>query len=198
MSNSPRPRVEVKTLPPKPIKRSKYRNAIKFLTVDFQDRCAYSMQHTERAGKLEVDHFDPRLKKNLIQPFDNLLPASRHCNGIKSNTWPNREEQKAGCRFLHPGKETDYGVHIFEDAKTHRLIGVTPAGRWHIVMCGLNAPPLIKEREKRSRYHRQLEQKPIQAKAKAKTKPDALVHVIKSMRSEVDLMIPPIKFFGEK
>ena len=196
MSNSPRPRVKSKTFPPKPIKRSRYRKALEFLRVDFEDRCAYSMQHTERAGKLEVDHFDPHLKQALYQSFDNLLPASRHCNGIKSNHWPSREEQAAGCRFLHPGKEMDYGEHIFEDPATHRLVGVTPAGRWHISMCGLNAPQLIKERAKRTNYRKQLEQKPIQAKSKAEAEPEALVKVAESLRAEVNLMIPPIPFIS--
>lgn len=80
---------------------------------DFDGRCAYSMQHHERAGKLEVDHFDPHKKKDLIQRFENLFPASRHCNGKKSDHWPNKTESAAGCRFLNPCEEMDYGEQIF-------------------------------------------------------------------------------------
>jgi hypothetical protein len=110
------------------------------------------MQHEERAGRLEVDHFDPRRKKELRQDINNLFPASRHCNGKKSNHWPNNTEIAAGCRFLNPCKEIDYGEQIFEDPITHNLIGTTPAAIWHIRICGLNAEHLVFERAKRSEY----------------------------------------------
>jgi len=145
MSSSNKPRIKRVSVPAKEIKRHKYRDALPYLMCDFGGRCAYSMQHHTRAGKLEVDHFDPRKKKELWQDYDNLFPASRHCNCAKSDHWPTQTEQAAGCRFLNPCQEADYGSQIWEEPSTHVLIGTTPAARWHIRMCGLNAPHLVIE-----------------------------------------------------
>jgi len=119
---------------------------------DFQGRCAYSMQHRERAGEMEVDHFDPRRKKDLIQDYANLFPTSRHCNAKKGDHWPSKMERAAGCQFLNPCEEMDYDEQIYEDPAAHRLVGVTPAARWHIRICGLNADHLVNERAKRAEY----------------------------------------------
>ena len=54
-----------------------------------------------------------------------------------------------GIRFLNCCEEWDYGVHLFEDTQTHRLFGSTPAGRYHIRMCDLNAPHFVRERRER-------------------------------------------------
>lgn len=155
---------------------------------DFVGRCAYSMQHHERAGSMEVDHFDPRRKKDLIQDYSNLFLASRHCNGKKSDHWPTKEEQAAGCRFLNPCEEMDYGDHLFEDPVTHRLVGTTPAGLWHIRICGLNADHLIHERAKRAGYWKLLNQTAIVVKRSF----DAVEESIRKFKAEVELMIPEI------
>ncbi len=152
MSSSKRRRVKRGPPPKKPIKRRKYASVLPELMRDFEGRCAYGMQHYSRCGKLEVDHFDPRLKKELIQDYNNLFPASRHCNGKKSDIWPNKEELAAGCRFLNPCEELDYGEQIFEDPETHRLVGTTPAAIWHIRVCGLNADNLVHERKRRAEH----------------------------------------------
>src|SRR5262245_45937371 len=146
MSSSKKARIIRGKPPAKPIRRSRYGKVIAELLRDFGDRCAYSMQHKERAGSMEVDHFDPRRKKDLIQDYNNLFPASRHCNGKKGDNWPHRGELAAGCRFLNPCKEMDYGEQIFEDPISHELIGVTPAAKWHIRICGLNSEKLVVER----------------------------------------------------
>lgn len=146
------------------------------------------MQHQERAGQLEVDHFDPRKKQDLIQSFENLFPASRHCNGKKLDHWPNKAEHAAGCRFLNPCEEMDYGEQIFEDPGTHRLMGTTPAAIWHIRMCGLNADHLINERAKRSHYMQQLKNEAMHVKRDR----DEVGKLIGSFRKEVELMIPEI------
>jgi hypothetical protein len=133
--------------------------ALDALRRDFQDRCAYSCQHLNRAGGLkamEIDHFDPRLKGKFIQRYDNLFLATRHCNGAKGDTWPTRAEQALGLRFLNPCAEQDYGKHIFEDEATHRLVGATPAGRFHIRMLDLNADHLVAERRERTEIRRLL------------------------------------------
>jgi len=190
MSSSKMPRIKRGVPPKKAIKRHKYGKAIVELRRDFDSRCAYSMQHEMRCGTLEVDHFDPRQKKDLIQKYDNLFPASRHCNGKKSDAWPTKEERDAGCRFLNPCEEMDYGEQIFEDPVTHRLIGTTPAAIWHIRICGLNADRLINERSRRAKYRKTLSGRAISAKRGIM--PETVRDVISNLREEVELMIPPI------
>jgi hypothetical protein len=148
------------------------------------------MQHQSRSGSLEVDHFDPRKKKNLIQDYNNLFPASRQCNGKKSDNWPIKAELAAGCRFLNPCEEMDCGEQIFEDPLTHKLVGVTPAAKWHIRICGLNADRLIEERRRRAKHWRTIQNRAIRVK---KSVPDQVVQeLITSFREEVELMIPKI------
>src|SRR5436190_1509144 len=98
MSTSKKSRVKRVLSLNKTFKRRKTSDALQCLMADFGGRCSYSMQHHSRAGRLEVDHFNPNFKKDLIQHCSNLFPASRHCNGVKSNHWPTQKEQKAGLR----------------------------------------------------------------------------------------------------
>lgn len=189
MSASKKVRIVRGAPPNKPIKRTRYRKVIAELLRDTGGRCAYSMQHQERAGAMEVDHIDPRRKKDVIQQFKNLAAASRHCNGKKGDNWPTRAERAAGCRFLNPYEEMDYGEQIFEDPQTHFLIGITPAAKWHIRICGLNADHLVSERAKRAKYVRQLKEIPVLG---LKGNPDDVAKMIQSFREEVELMIPEI------
>ena len=192
MSASGNPRITKRTGPTKPIKRRKYREALPYLLNDFDGRCAYSLQHPDLFGGLksmEVDHFDPKKKKSLIQDYDNLLPASRHCNGSKGQTWPSDKEIKSGIRFLHPRKELDYGPHIVEDLSTGHLIGLTPAGKWQIRVCALNAFHLVKERKRRTDIHRILTQStPMVLKGDIHKIDDA----IKALKEQAQLMIPEL------
>ena len=148
------------------------------------------MQHESRGGSLEIDHFDPRRKKDLIQDYKNLFRASRHCNGKKSHTWPNQAELVAGCRFLNPCEEMDYGEQIFEDFQTHELIGVTPAARWHIRICGLNANHLMDERRRRAKHWNTIHNRGITVKGGVPHQ--VAQELMKNYREEVELMIPPI------
>jgi hypothetical protein len=152
------------------------------------------MQHQEHAGPLEVDHFDPRKKKDLIQDYDNLFPASRHCNGKKADHWPTRAEAAARFRFLNPCEEIDYGEQILEEPLSHCVIGTNPAAQWHIRMCGLNAEHLVAERAKRANYWQQLKSKPVRVKGSL----HEVAEFIESFRKEVELMIPEIPFAGSQ
>jgi len=194
MSNSERVRVKRGPPPPKPIKRRHWRDAFPELLRDFGGRCPYSMQHQERAGPLEVDHFDPRKKKALIQDYNNLFPASRHCNGKKADHWPKEAEAAAGCRFLNPCEEVDYGEQILEDRVSHRVVGMNPAAQWHIRMCGLNAEHLVAERAKRAEYWGQLKTKAVCVKGSL----DEAAELIESFRKEVELMIPEIQLVEDR
>jgi len=99
---------------------------------------------------MEIDHFDARKKNEFIQSYANLFLATRLCNGARRNVWPTANEQALGLRYLNPCREHDYGVHLLEDPNTHLLIGVTPASRYHIRMCDLNADHFVAERRERA------------------------------------------------
>lgn len=124
---------------------------------DFEDRCAYSLVHIEDCGKreMEVDHHNPTITGNKKHNYANLFPATRHCNGKKSDVWPTKAEQRKGLRFLNPRKEGDYGCQIFENEKGE-LVGVTPAARYHIEKLDLNAPHLTLRRNLRTEFNSKL------------------------------------------
>jgi hypothetical protein len=100
---------------------------------------------------IEVEHFDPRRidgKKN--HGYENLLPVFGPCNRSKSNKWPSAAAESAGIRFLNPTVEKDYGIHLFEDPQSHKIIAVTPAGKYHLRNLALNTEYLILKRKHRS------------------------------------------------
>lgn len=166
-----------------------YREAFPYLVADFEGRCAYSMRHVDTTGDvvMHIDHFDPRLKKNYNQPYSNLCLATAECNIAKGATWPTRSEAASGSRFINPCKEREYGVHIFEDSKTHELVGVTPAGVYQILICDLNAPHLVLERKDRTTLQNILEQ-PAQFKTSFSVAKDAIAQ----LQQQFERKIPPI------
>jgi len=191
MSNSSVPRVKRDKPPASKLKRHTYRKALPELRRDFEDRCAYSMQHLQRAGGLkamEVDHLDPRKKSNYLQSYENLFLATRHCNGAKSDDWPTPAQQRKGLRFLNCCKEQDYGLHLFEDPNTHEIIWSSPAGGYHTIHCDLNAPHLVEERRQRSELRKLLDATPIEV---VRPEPQLLA-CIEQLRSQLSYMISDI------
>jgi hypothetical protein len=179
--------------PPRTIRRHNYYEVLPDLLACFGERCAYSMQHQERAGRLEVDHFNPTTKRKPKQDYNNLFPASRHCNSKKSNHWPNEEQLAAGIRFLNPCEENDYGEQIFEDPESHLLHGTTPAATWHIRICGLNAEHLVIERKKRAECWLLFEKTKRATIAKGLGWAQ-LAKLIESYKTMIEILIPPIPF----
>ncbi len=175
------------------IKRGKHRAVLPDLLKDFEGRCAYSCQHVSKAGLkcMEVDYFDPNKKKDLIQGYDNLMLSTRHCNGAKGESWPTVGDQRLGIKFINPCEEMDYGVHIFEDSKTHELVGVTPAGKFQIRKCDLNAPHFVDERRTRSNIWKFLNQGPILVKN------DYLDQACKMLMEQAEKMIPPFPYLPQ-
>ena len=194
-SDEPASRIVRKNFPKGKITRSNYRKrALPCLLADFSDRCAYSMLHKDMAGgesAIDVDHFDPRLKSRYLQSYSNLFPASRHCNGKKQNSWPTKEMEAAEIRFLDCTKEHDYGVHILEDPATHRVFGITPAGRYHVRILDLNAGVFIKHRKMRANLGVFMNETPLTIKPKPF---DRLVAAIALARDLRDLAIPFIPY----
>ena len=127
---------------------TKYRKALKSLLHETDNRCGYSLQHVSDLGEksMEVDHFNPKLKHPRRNRHGNLIAASRHCNGAKSDIWPNEEDRRNGLYIINPYEEADYGNHIIEERDTGLLIGKTTAGKWQIEILDLNAAHLITKR----------------------------------------------------
>lgn len=149
-------RVKRGPAPLQTLKRTTYRKALPELRRDFGDRCAYCMRHIGTETEMQIDHFDPRKKKEKLQVYANLFLADAHCNGAKKDTWPTKEESEQGCRFLNCCDEEDYGNVIFEKPDTNELVGTTPAAVFHIETIDLNDPDLIKARRYRAEIFEKL------------------------------------------
>ena len=170
-----------------PLKRTTYRKALPELRRDFGDRCAYCMRHIGTETEMHVDHFDPRKKMDKRQEYSNLFLADAHCNCAKGDTWPTPEERNKGCRFLNCCDEQDYGAAIFEDPKTHRLVGTSPAAKYHIGIIDLNDPGLIEERKSRAEIRMNLEC----LREKARHDPD-MAEAVNKVREMAKDLIPDI------
>jgi hypothetical protein len=140
---------------------------------------------------MEVDHFNPTLVGSARNKYDNLFLGTRHCNGCKSHLWPTAKERKKGIYILNPCKEQDYGSHIFEHPETHRLIGVTTAGDFHITACDLNANHLVIERRERAAIHVLMHSTPIVVKD---DNSPLLPEYVKLLNQQLEKMIPMIPY----
>jgi hypothetical protein len=155
------------------------------------------MQHWLRAGggrAMDIDHFNPTLRNEARNVYENLYLATRHCNGHKGDTWPTKEERRAGVRFLDPCKDLDYGMHIFEDPETFELWGATPAGRFQIRVLDLNAEHLVEERRARHRLHYLWATTGIfEFKGQGNIDETKALLGIQESRRQLELMIPAIQ-----
>jgi hypothetical protein len=179
--------------PKQKLRAHNYRSrSLPFLLEDFEHRCAYSMQHSSTLGvkTMEVDHFNPRLPQRLRHQYTNLYLASRHCNNSKRQSWPTAAQISQGIRFLDCCREQDYDQYIFEDAVDHRVYGVTPAGKYHVRMCDLNAPHLIRERKIRAGLRVILSSSPAIIRRLEKNL--ELSNLLKLLTDIADRLIPPI------
>jgi len=155
------------------------------------------MQHKRRAGGsdmlMEIDHFDPTIRGRERNRYDNLFLSSRYCNNKKRANWPTEPEQVKGIRFLNCCEEVDYDQWIFEDPKTHRVFGTTPAAVYHVRILDLNAAHFVEERAERARYRTLLYQS-------RKIVKDAMaaIEVFDVLKREVDFLIPPIAYRSPK
>ena len=182
------PRIGRRPSAPRRFTRRTYRKAFSYLMEEFQERCAYSDQHVSRAGgsrSMEIDHFDPTQKSAVVQDYYNLLLATRHCNSAKSDFWPTPGDLRKGLRILNPTVEMDWGIHVVEDPKTHRLWGKTPTGTFHIRLLDLNAEHLVEERRQRYELHRLLHDHPVQIRTVLFELPEA----VEGIRSQLARMI---------
>jgi hypothetical protein len=137
---------------------------------------------------MEIDHFDPSLAGPARNAYSNLMLATRHCNNMKRDAWPNPAQAAMGYRLLNPTKEIDYGVHLFEDPETHELVGATAAGRYHIDMLDLNHETFVWERRERARYIQLRNNSPALLAGTFEQLHDLIMFV----REQIELLIPPI------
>jgi hypothetical protein len=150
------------------------------------------MQHSLTVGlkTMEVDHFNPRLQPRFLHRYRNLYLASRHCNNSKRQRWPTESQIEEGIRFLDCCAEWDYGKHIFENPLSHRVYGVSPAGKYHIRMCDLNAPHFVRERRIRAQLQTILTSSP--AIIRDLQRGLELTNLLKVLNDIVERLIPPI------
>ena len=193
MSSSTRGRIRRGPPPAKILTDDNYRKyALPALERDFDNRCAYSMQHRRQAGGsamlMEIDHFDPTIKGRRRHQYDNLFLASRYCNNRKLGNWPTDEARARGVRFLNCCVEQDYNEQIFEDPATHRVFGVNPAAIYHVRMLDLNAPHLIQERSDRTD-----DPKLLFEDRKIVKESDAAIHAFHILETQLNYLIPPIQ-----
>jgi HNH endonuclease len=190
MSDSLKPRIKRGFGPSGKLRPHNLRTrALPHLLEDFERRCAYSMRHVEIAGgvrQMEIDHFDPTLRSEARDSYLNLMLATRHCNNMKKDGWPVAHQIAAGSRLLNPTKEPDYGRHLFEDPKTHELIGVTPAGRYHIDILDLNHDTFVWERRKRAVYLKLRGESPVTFLGPL----DKLHQLLQMLQEQFELFIP--------
>ena len=139
---------------------------------------------------MEIDHHNPTLTGAARNRYENLFLAVRHCNNAKGDRWPSNSARRRGIRFLNPCKEMDYGEHIVEHPKTHRLIGLTPAGDYHITNCDLNAPHFVTERQQRAAIHELLNK----TRVGVSSFDQFPAEVLGLLREQIDKMIPLIQY----
>ena len=145
---------------------------------------------------MEVDHFNPELPTRERNQYKNLFPATRHCNNSKRNWWPTKAQIANDIRFLNCCEDIDYGEHIFEDDATHYLHGASPAGRYHIRMCDLNAPHFVKERRDRAELRKIITSR--KALIRNLEKAMELKNLLTVMVDIINRMIPPIPTLAEQ
>jgi hypothetical protein len=199
MSNSTKGRIQ-RGPAPAILTDSNYRKyALPALERDFDNRCAYSMQHRRRAGGsrmlMEIDHFDPTIRGRERHRYANLFLASHYCNNKNLGNWPFPDAIAKGVRFLNCCEEQDYGEHIFENPTIHLVVGVTPPGKYNVRMLYLNAPHLVQERAERSMLRKLLY---VDRKRVKETDPAMLAFNI--LQKELDYLIPviePLRDSGE-
>ncbi|MES2518709.1 MAG: HNH endonuclease domain-containing protein [Bacteroidota bacterium] len=93
-------------------------------------KCAYSEIRLQEEGKyMEVEHFLPKsIHKDKVVEWDNLLPASKFCNGKKGDrTNP----------IIHPVRDNPK-EHLY--MVDYVLYGKTKKGRDSVIVLGLNDP----------------------------------------------------------
>lgn len=100
-------------------------------------KCAYSEIKLQEEGKyMEVEHFLPKsIYPDKVVEWDNLLPASKFCNGKKRDKT---------YKIIHPIRDNPkHHLYMIDDI----IYGKTPEGRNSVIILGLNDPDhLLKPR----------------------------------------------------
>lgn len=149
------------------------------------------MRHTYMNGglrQMDIDHFNPTLKKAARNAYANLMLAAHSCNMMKKAFWAVPTRDARSVALLNPCKELDYGQHIFEHPDTHMLVGVTARGRQQIDVLDLNNETFVRERATRSEYRRLRKTAPSLLRGSFAEMRAALQFV----KDQLELLIPEI------
>ncbi len=129
-------------------------NCKKFLSKDFQKRCAYcKIREGDLAGpeSFEKDHFIP-LAKGGPDDYDNLYYSCASCNGKagKSDTW--------SATLLDPCKDDIWGTHV-KIAPDYRCEDLTERGSEYIKTFKLNRKSYVVRRRTIEQHQMELREK---------------------------------------
>ena len=116
-----------------------------------------------------------------------------HCAiNAKRKVWPKKKDLQNRRRYLDCCKETDYGVHLFEDRATGELLPLTPEGVYQLENCDLNNEWLKAKRRERTEDQKILAA--LKAGAASPLGPDKAKssEVIAIMNDRIDRGIPEI------
>lgn len=129
---------------------SNYRKYKPYLRLEFDHSCSYcEIREPELGGQQSfcVEHYKPKKKfPSLINIYQNLLYACRHCNQWKGEYWPSVSGKILGCVILNPFVH-DIDKHL--DKNHFGWKGKTIQGSWNIKKFRLDSPIRILQRNDR-------------------------------------------------
>lgn len=108
----------------------------KYLSIDFNHRCAYCDDLDSISGGYDayhVEHFAPKEKfPKLIYVYENLLYSCPYCNGSKNADWPSDDFSiniVGDIGYVDPCT-TDYYNHLDRDERTGNIYAKTELGNY--------------------------------------------------------------------
>jgi hypothetical protein len=193
------PRIKRRNTPSRIRKNKKQfrKDALPALLVDFGQRCAYCMSHSQYVGgddAFKIDHFHPSSKGGSFTDYANLFLACDQCNMHKRDFWPNKVEQQQGARLLNCTKEADYDVLLFENANGEIVPNpVSKPAIYHSRVLRLNRVDLVKARIMRTRLVSRLKDKNRLAQMRLTLeKVNELVNDVAELSQLINYLIPSI------
>lgn len=125
------------------------KKALPHLQKDFENRCAYCLQHMaeQHTNQSHVEHFNPHLPGRRKHQYKNLMLGCSACN-LSKLFKPIRDPLAPERRMLNCTKENEFPEHILEN-DVGEWQGRTEAGDYHITSMDLNEASHIRRRLRR-------------------------------------------------
>jgi hypothetical protein len=125
------------------------RKALPHLLTDFKKRCAYCLDPDEfrHPSQNQVDHFNCKISGRNRNQYRNLMLACGPCN-LSKHDKPVKNPLAPEQQLLNCTEETEFPEHITE-GPDGQWEAQTPAGEYHLVSIGLQAPVHHRKRHAR-------------------------------------------------